>query len=70
MRASLFRVAVLAAVFVLALAISGLAAGQPVSPVAEPRKGEAGVVSLALVAGGLLAELVLPGLWRSVFAPG
>ncbi|MBI3958339.1 MAG: hypothetical protein HY328_05975 [Chloroflexi bacterium] len=27
------------------------------------------VLSLALVAGGLLAELVLPGLWRSVFAP-
>lgn len=27
------------------------------------------VVSLALVAGGLIAELFLPGLWRAVFAP-
>lgn len=27
------------------------------------------VVSLALVGGGLLAELFLPGLWRAVFAP-
>ncbi|MCX6032881.1 MAG: DNRLRE domain-containing protein [Chloroflexi bacterium] len=46
MRVYPFRVAALAAAFVLALAISGLAAGQPVSPVAEPREGEAGVVSL------------------------
>lgn len=27
------------------------------------------LVSLALVAGGLLAELFLPGLWRALFAP-
>lgn len=28
------------------------------------------LVSLALLVGGLLAELFLPGLWRSFFAPG